>query len=195
MTVLELLDELEEIVNAAPKLPLTGKIMVDANEVLDLAKDIRLSLPDDVQQAKWVKDEKERILDDAKSEYEKIIMEAKKQADTMVEKDVITERAVDVSGEIYRRADEYSKSMRLRTYNYMDEMLASFRDKMDELNETYVGNMMNDISAHFAEITGKLNGDIAELRSMTEDTENAAMPEHTIDIPVNGAPSESDPEE
>ena len=115
MTVLELLDELEEIVNAAPKLPLTGKIMVDANEVLDLAKDIRLSLPDDVQQAKWVKDEKERILDDAKSEYEKIIMEAKKQADTMVEKDVITERAVDVSGEIYRRADEYSKSMRLRT--------------------------------------------------------------------------------
>ena len=66
---------------------------------------------------------------------------------------------------------------------------------MDELNETYVGNMMNDISAHFAEITGKLNGDIAELRSMTEDTENAAMPEHAIDIPVNGAPSESDPEE
>ena len=58
-------------------------------------------------------------------------MEAKKQADTMVEKDVITERAVDVSGEIYRRADEYSKSMRLRTYNYMDEMLASFRDKME----------------------------------------------------------------
>ena len=48
MTVLELLDELEEIVNAAPKLPLMGKIMVDANEVLDLAKDIRLSLPDDV---------------------------------------------------------------------------------------------------------------------------------------------------
>ena len=100
MTVLELLDELEEMINAAPKLPLTGKIMVDANEILDMANDIRLSLPDDVQQAKWVKDEKERILADAKSEYERIIIEAKKQADTMVEKDVITARAVDVAGDI-----------------------------------------------------------------------------------------------
>ena len=36
-----------------------------------------MSLPDDVQQAKWVKDEKERILSEAKSEYEKIIIEAK----------------------------------------------------------------------------------------------------------------------
>ena len=45
------------------------------------------------------------ILDNARNEYEKIIIEAKKQADMMVEKDVITERAVDVSGEIYRRAD------------------------------------------------------------------------------------------
>ena len=41
---------LEEIINVAPKLPLTGKIMVDANEILDIAKDIRLSFPDDVQQ-------------------------------------------------------------------------------------------------------------------------------------------------
>ena len=29
MTVLDLLDELEEMIDAAPKLPLTGKVMVD----------------------------------------------------------------------------------------------------------------------------------------------------------------------
>ena len=43
MTIYELLEELEEIINVAPKLPLTGKIMVNANEILDIAKDIRLS--------------------------------------------------------------------------------------------------------------------------------------------------------
>ena len=45
--------------------------MVDANELLEIVREIRLSLPDDVQQAKWVKDEKERILREAKAEYEK----------------------------------------------------------------------------------------------------------------------------
>lgn len=184
MTVLELLDELEEMINAAPKLPLTGKIMVDANEILDMANDIRLSLPDDVQQAKWVKDEKERIIANAKSEYERIIIEAKKQADTMVEKDVITARAVDVAGEIYRKADEYSKNMTLRTYRYMDDVLTGFREKIVDVNNTYFNTLYNDITREFEQITGVLDHDINEVRVMTDDTENAALPEHRIQIPV-----------
>ncbi len=184
MTVLELLDELEEMINAAPKLPLTGKIMVDANEVLELSKDIKLSLPDDVQQAKWIKDEKERILDEAKSEYERIIIEAKKHADTMVQENVITERAVEVSGEIYRRADEYSKSMRLRTYEYMDEVLDGFREKMDRMNTVYVGNMFDEINSHFSEIMGKVEHDLDELRVMTDETRRQEIQDHRIEVPV-----------
>ena len=184
MTVLELLDELEEMINAAPKLPLTGKIMVDANEVLDLSKDIKLSLPDDVQQAKWIKDEKERILQEAKSDYDRIIIEAKKHADTMVQENVITERAVEVSGEIYRRADEYSKSMRLRTYDYMDEVLVGFRDKMDQLSRVYIGNMVEDINNHFATIMEKVERDLDDLRVMTDETRRKEIQDHKIDIPV-----------
>ena len=184
MTVLELLDELEEMINAAPKLPLTGKIMVDANEVLDLSKDIKLSLPDDVQQAKWIKDEKERILQEAKSEYERIIIEAKKHADTMVQENVITERAVEVSGEIYRRADEYSKSMRLRTYDYMDEVLVGFREKMDQLSTVYIGNMVDDINNHVSGIIDKVDRDLDDLRVMTDETRRKEIQDHRIDIPV-----------
>ena len=184
MTVLELLDELEEMINAAPKLPLTGKIMVDANEVLDLSKDIKLSLPDDVQQAKWIKDEKERILQEAKNEYERIIIEAKKHADTMVQENVITERAVEVSGEIYRRADEYSKSMRLRTYDYMDEVLVGFREKMDQLSTVYIGNMVDDINNHVSGIIDKVDRDLDDLRVMTDETRRKEIQDHRIDIPV-----------
>ena len=81
MTVLDLLDELEDIMDTASNVPLTGKVMVDKEEVMELVNDIRRSLPDDMKQAKWLKDEQNRILDDAKSEYKKLIVEAKKQAD------------------------------------------------------------------------------------------------------------------
>ena len=184
MTVLELLDELEEMINAAPKLPLTGKIMVDANEVLELSKDIKLSLPDDVQQAKWIKDEKERILSEAKTEYERIIKEAKKHADIMVEENAITERSVAVSGEIYRRADEYSKNMRLRTYEYMDDVLYNFREKLDQLNTVYMGNLYDEINAHFSEVISRVDDDLGELRIMTEETRNAEPEEHRINVPI-----------
>ena len=38
MKVLELLDEIEEIIDTSSSFPLTGKILVDAEEVLEIVK-------------------------------------------------------------------------------------------------------------------------------------------------------------
>ena len=70
MKVLELLEEIEEIVDTASGFPLTGKIMVDAQELLEIVREIRLELPDEIQQAQWIKNERERIIAEAKKEYE-----------------------------------------------------------------------------------------------------------------------------
>ena len=193
MTVLEFLEEIEDIVKNAPGLPLTGKIMVDADELLEITKGIRLSLPDDVQQAKWVRDEKDRILADAKTEYEKIIIEAKKQADLMVEKDVITQRAVEVAGNIYTRADVYARDMKLCTYNYMDETLFNFQKKMgelSELNEKYFGEMYQNMENHFNELSDRIASDMREIREMARETDEEEIKPHHIPIPVGDGAEE-----
>lgn len=193
MTVLEFLEEIEDIVKNAPGLPLTGKIMVDADELLEITKGIRLSLPDDVQQAKWVRDEKDRILADAKTEYEKIIIEAKKQADLMVEKDVITQRAVEVAGNIYTRADVYARDMKLRTYNYMDETLFNFQKKMGELSELngkYFGEMYQNMENHFNELSDRIASDMREIREMARETDEEEIKPHHIPIPVGDGAEE-----
>ncbi len=50
-------------------------------------------MPKDIQQAKWVKDRQDRILNEAKSEYDKVIIAAKKQARYLVENDIIKKEA------------------------------------------------------------------------------------------------------
>lgn len=55
MKVLDLLEEIEEIVDTASGFPLTGKIMVDAQELLEIVREIRLELPDEIQQASGLK--------------------------------------------------------------------------------------------------------------------------------------------
>ncbi len=172
MTVLELLEEIEDIVDTAPGLPLTGKIMVDANELLEIVREIRLSLPDDVQQAKWVKDEKERILGEAKSEYEKIIVEAKKQADYLVETDDITLRAQKLAEEIQQSAEGYSRELKMRTYDYVDKMLYDMEGKMENLNLKYFGEMYANLEKTFAEIGGVLAANREEIKNMAYRTQN-----------------------
>lgn len=172
MTVLELLEEIEDIVDTAPGLPLTGKIMVDSNDLLEIVREIRLSLPDDVQQAKWVKDEKERILSEAKAEYEKIIVEAKKQADYLVETDDITLKAQKLAENIQKTAEDYSRVLKMRTYDYVDKMLYDFQAKMDDLNMKYFGEMYSNLERSFDDINQVILSNREEIKGMAYKTQN-----------------------
>ena len=182
MKVLELLEEIEDIVDEAPGLPLTGKIMVDAEEIFQIVRELRLALPDDVQQAKWIRDERDRILAEAKEEYERIIKEAKKQADYLVETDDITLRATKLAEQIKQDAEIHSKVLKMRTYDYVDKMLFDMQGKMDELNMKYFGEMYANLEKSFDEINEILASNREEMkmlayRTQSEGPDIGEMPE------------------
>ncbi len=188
MGVLELLDELENVVNAATNVFISNKVMVDKDEVLDLIKDIRVSLPDDVQQARWVREQSNEILNNARKEYETIVMEAKKQADCMVEDHVITERAVQVAEETYRRADQYSKDMTISTYDYVDRMLFDFKEKMNAMNADcamYIENAYHEFEKGFATFNDQIEKNMHGLRKLADDVKERQLPKHNARVSAN----------
>ena len=172
MKVLKLLEELEDIVDDATGLPLSNKIMVDAEEIFQIVREIRLALPDDVQQAKWIRDERDRILGEAKAEYERIIREAKKQADYLVESDDITLRATKLAAEIKQDAETHARVMRMRTYDYVDKMLYDMQEKMDELNMKYFGEMYTNLEQTFTAINETLAANREEMKNLAYKTQN-----------------------
>ena len=76
MEIFELLESLEDIIERSRNLPFSAKGVVDKEEILDLIKEIRLKLPDELKQAKWVKEERQRILVEAQKEADGIVKEA-----------------------------------------------------------------------------------------------------------------------
>ena len=79
MEIFTLLDELEEYLEGAKTIPFTNKGILDKEEILDIIKEIRLKLPDELKQAKWVKEERSRILVEANKEAEGIVSRARKE--------------------------------------------------------------------------------------------------------------------
>ena len=170
--VLDLLDELEDLIEGATAVPLTSKVVLEAEEVFAIVKDIRLSLPDDMQQAKWIRDERDRILAEAKAEYERIIREAKKQADYLVETDDITKRATKLAGETLEDAEVNARMLKMKTYDYVDKMLYDMQGKMDELNMKYFGEMYTNLSQTFEEIGATLNSNREEIKALAYKTQS-----------------------
>ena len=161
MKVLELLDELDEIIEVASSVPVVRKVMVDPNEVREIVKEIRLELPDEIQQAQWIKNERQRILDEAKAEYESILNEARQKADALVENDEITVKAKARADEILRIAQENSQVMKMSILDYTDSMLYNLQEKVDQMYATYFTDMYDALQATFE----KINANIASSRS------------------------------
>ena len=76
MEIFTLLETLEEMLEQSKKVPFTDKVVVDKEAILEIIKEIRLKLPDELKQAKWVKEERQRILSEAQKEAKDIVKEA-----------------------------------------------------------------------------------------------------------------------
>ena len=66
-------ETLEDILERSRAIPFTEKTIVDKEEVLEIIKDVRLKLPDELKQAKWIKEERERIIAEAQKDAEDIV--------------------------------------------------------------------------------------------------------------------------
>ena len=172
MKVLELLEEIEEIVDTASGFPLTGKIMIDSQELLEIVREIRAELPDEIQQAQWIKNERERIIAEAKNEYEAVIADAKRQAEALVENHDITIKAKMRADELMRVTEDTAKQLKMSTYQYVDNILYNFQGKMEQLNALYFGDMFGSIEKTFNDISTTLTSNREEIKEMAYRTQN-----------------------
>ena len=137
MNVDRLIKELEDIVNNASSVPLTNKVMVDGEEVISILNEIEKVLPDEIKQARWIQNERDRILTEAKKEYETVVNDAKRHAEALVDKNEVLSRSRKRSEELMKVTDENIRKMKMGTYDYIDNVLYNFQEQMVELNKLY----------------------------------------------------------
>lgn len=132
MEMLSILETLEDLVEKSVSVPFSGKCMVDKEEILEIIKEIRLKLPDDIKQAKWVKEERQRILLEAQKEANNIIKDAENQISALVDEHEITKKAYEQSNGIISNAQKNAREIRLGTREYADGILNKVEEILEE---------------------------------------------------------------
>ena len=140
MEFFTLLESLEEILESGSKVPFSSKVMVDIDELRDILEDIRLKLPDELKQAKWVKEERQRIIEDAQKEADNIIKNAESKIVTMIDDNVITKKALAQKEEIIENANKVSKEICTGTHEYANAILEKVEDVLKETLEVVQNN-------------------------------------------------------
>ncbi len=123
MDALELLDELEDIIDKGASVPFSGRCILDKEELLDVLQEIKLKLPDDLKQAKWIKEERQRILQEAQTESDNLIKSAEDKIIAMVNENEITKKAIVQGNQIIENARQNAQQISDSSYNYADSLL------------------------------------------------------------------------
>ncbi|NLX63814.1 MAG: ATPase [Clostridiaceae bacterium] len=132
MELLDLLEQLEDMVENAMNIPLSGgRCVIDREAVLELVQEIRLKLPDDIKAAKRIAEEKQRILAEAQQEAENIIRNAESRIAALVDENEITKKAYEQAEIIIANSKKNAREIRLGTREYADSIL----NKVEEILE------------------------------------------------------------
>ena len=135
MEIFTLLETLEDILEKSKSIPFTEKAIVDKEEVLEIIKDVRLKLPDELKQAKWIKEERGRILQEAQKEADDIVREAENRIISMIDEHEITRKAYEQKAEI-ETANEMSREITKGTKDYADGILENLENAIHTINDS-----------------------------------------------------------
>ena len=136
MEILELIEVLEDKIDQSMTIPFWGKGIVDKDELLDMLQEIRVKFPDEMKQAKWVKEERQRIIADAQKEASAIIQGAEDKIVALINEHEITKQAYEQANQIIEKAQGNSHEIRVGANQYADDLLHRVEEDLIAIADT-----------------------------------------------------------
>jgi len=139
-----LLERLEEAVTSGSRVPFTRRTLVDEEECLVILEQIREAVPEEIQRARRINQERERVMSDATERAQHVLDQAANEADARLGEHAavraaearaaqVREEALRAAAEIRREADEYAYHVMERLERNVTTVLTTVQRGMREL--------------------------------------------------------------
>lgn len=139
--VLELIDQIEELVSSARRLPFSANVVVNEDELLDLIDRARVALPDDLVHARHTVEDRDRIMAGAEQEAEaavaqaeeearRLVSEAEERAEKLTSESAITAQAHARAEAVVSEAEARAASVRSEADSYARELMERLEDQL-----------------------------------------------------------------
>ncbi len=133
MSVSTILDDIENLVVDAKRMPLTNSIFISESDLVRLLDNLRQELPNELANAQEIMDSRDEILNQARGESEQIISRAKDTAEQMIDEskivresqekaELIMEQTKAQAKELYETSYQQARQLRLNANNYANQV-------------------------------------------------------------------------
>lgn len=126
MNYLQMLDELEEILSKAKKIPLSSYALLAEDKLREIIYALREHYPDEIKRSAMIINQKEEIIMDAKEEAKSILLEAQKEKEYLCSQQ-----------EVYKQALIKAESAKKETKEDLISVLRNTNEILVALTQNY----------------------------------------------------------
>lgn len=130
ISIFDVLDRLEALVNQSRRLPLTSSIVVGEEDILEALDQIRVSLPDEIREARMVLETRDARLREAADQAEQTLLAAQERADRLTDDHELTRRATAEADRLLTEARDRSRKMRRDADDYVRERMGELETEL-----------------------------------------------------------------
>jgi len=141
--ILQLIDRLEELVDRGWHLPLSNKVAIDEEAFLNIIDQMRISIPQEIKQAREVQLEKDRYVAQAHEEARQIIAQAREDAARLLDEHELRKAAQEQAEAILRKARREAARIRAGADEYAETKLRELGQRVSQLQRV----IQNGLSA------------------------------------------------
>jgi hypothetical protein len=123
MDVLELIDRLDHLAHSAKKVPRSDQVRINKKEIRNILHQMRATIPGEIKEARWIAQERQDMLAEAKREAERIAAEAREHQTQLVSQHELIRQSERAAEEIIEDARVREREIRLGAEDYADEIL------------------------------------------------------------------------
>lgn len=136
----DLIDELEEVIAAGIRLPLSGgRTLIDETRVLEIIDQMRTVIPEEIRRARRIIAEQEQLLTVAQARVQEVLSERGLLAAVEAERERLLQQAEQEAAEVRAGADAYARQVLEELDERLSKLLSSVRNGLYALEERQSG--------------------------------------------------------
>ena len=143
MSVSTILDDIENLVVDAKRMPLTNSIFISESDLVRLLDNLRQELPNELANAQEIMDSRDEILNQARGESEQIISRAKDTAEQMIDESKIVQESKEKAELIMEQATAQQKELTEHAYQQARQLRVNANSYASQVFDHMILNVGN----------------------------------------------------
>lgn len=165
MDIQHLVDRLEDLIDEGKHIPMSKLTVIDEERALEIIDQMRISIPEEIEKANRVVNQRDRLMAQANEEAARIIELSREKSETLISRDAIVQAAQNKADNILEQAKQDAETIRSDADNYVLEVLNTLEGQLLK-TLTVVRNGINKINQESEADKARKNAQIMPPQSV-----------------------------